>query len=292
MPAARLLPGCSSDPKVQAASGEEPYGTPLKAVTLLPMGKWFLIFWLALWTSGCSSGAPFDHSHSRYAKVLQLINKGGLVDYAALKASPQELSAYLDQLSAVTKTEFEKWNKAEQIAFLINLYNASVLKVVAENYPIPDIRTLGSGKKGAGEVQTTRLFKKKVPLDSISLMLRSDFPEPRIHFALVPASLGGPALRTEPYTADKLDSQLADQARRFMSSPAKNRIDLQQHAIYVSALFKWYLADFEKGSGSLLRYIAQFYPPPVQEELRKATFDIRYTDYNWALNDAKTLGAK
>ncbi|MDB6033164.1 MAG: hypothetical protein JWM16_3502 [Verrucomicrobiales bacterium] len=278
--------------KIQVAAGEEPYGKWPKQVTILPMGKWLVIFWITLWTSGCSSGAPFDHSHTHYAKVLQQINKGGLVDYAALKTSPQELNAYLDQVSAVSKSDFEKWNKAEQIAFLVNLYNASVLKTVAENYPIADIRKFGNGKKGAGEVQTTRLFKKKIPLDSISLMLRSDYPEPRIHFALVPASLGGPALRTEPYTADKLDSQLADQARRFMSSPAKNRIDLQQHVIYLSSIFKWYPADFEKGSGSLLRYVAQFYPPPVQEELRKTAFDIRYTEYNWALNDAKAFQSK
>jgi hypothetical protein len=256
------------------------------------MGKWFLVVWMMLWAGGCSSGASFDHSHAQYGKVLRQINKGGLIDYAALKSAPGDLNAYLNEASAISKSDFEQWNKAQQIAFLINLYNASMLKVVTDNYPITDIRKLGITKKGAGEVQTTRLFKKKVTLDWISQMLRTDYPEPRVHFALVPASLGGPALREEPYMADKLDSQLADQGRRFMSSPAKNRIDLQQHAIYLSPIFKWYAADFEKGSGSLLRFIAQFYPPPVQEELKKGGFETRFTDYDWTLNDAKSLRPK
>jgi hypothetical protein len=253
------------------------------------MGKWLIIFLVTFCTGGCSSGAAFDHSHSGLSKVLTQVNQGGLVDYATLKSAPGALNAYLDELAVVSKPDFESWNKSQQIAFLINLYNASVLKAVAGSYPVSDIRKLGGPGKGAGEVQTARLFNKKVTLDSISQMLRRDFPEPRIHFALVPASLGGPPLRAEAYTPDKLDTQLADQARRFMSNPAKNRVDLQQRRIYLSPIFQWYAADFEKGSGSLLKYIAQYFPPPVQAELRKATFDIRYTDYDWALNDARAL---
>jgi hypothetical protein len=256
------------------------------------MCKWLRIFLLMLWMGGCSSGAPFDHAHSQYGKVLRQITQGGLVDYAALKSTPRDLAAYLDEAFAVSKSEFEKWNKAQQIAFLINLYNASILKVVSESYPISDIRKLGTAKKGFGETQNTRLFKRRTTLDSISQMLRNDYPEARIHFALVPGTLGGPPLRGEPYTADNLDFQLADQGRRFMSNPAKNRIDLQQHTIYLSPIFEWYPADFEKGSGSLVRYIAQYFPPPVQEELKKAKFEIRYTDYNWTLNDAKASQPK
>ena len=256
------------------------------------MGKWILVVWMMLWAGGCSSGASFDHSHAHYGKVLRQINKGGLVDYAAFKSAPGDLNAYLNEVSVISKSDFEQWNKAQQIAFLMNLYNSSMLKVVADNYPITDIRKLGTTKKGAGEVQTTRLFKKKVTLDSISQMLRSDYPEPRVHFALVPASLGGPALREEPYMADKLDSQLADQGRRFMSSPAKNRIDLQQHVIYLSPIFKWYAADFEKG----VRFHVEIHCPvlstPVQEELKKGGFETRYTDYDWTLNDAKSLPPK
>jgi hypothetical protein len=241
---------------------------------------------LLLWLAVCGQAADFDQSHALFGKVLAQSNQGGLVDYAGLKAAPRELKSYLDQLGSVSKADFQKWNLSQQIAFLINLYNASALKLVVDNYPVSSIKTIG-GAKGPGEQPVAKLFGGKVTLNKIEHdMLRANYPEPRIHFALSCAALGCPALRGEPYTADKLDAQLAEQARIFLSNPSKNRVDLQQQTLFLSPIFKWYAGDFQRNSNSVQRYVSQFFPRPVQEELRKGEFKIEYTEYNWGLNDS------
>jgi hypothetical protein len=250
------------------------------------MGKCLSIFLLLIWAGGCASGAPFDHSHALFGKVLRQFNQGGLVNYAALKAAPEDLDAYLKNLSSVSKSEFNQWHKGQQIAFLLNLYNASVLKLVCSHYPVATLAEIGGTDNHPEQMRVAKLFGRKLSLQAIrDDMLRSNYPEPRIHFALVRGTLGSPMLREEPYTPDKLDTQLADQAQRFMSNPAKNRIDLGGHVIYLSPIFQWYAEDFEKGSGSLRKYIAQFFPPPVRQELGKSKFEIQYTEYDASLND-------
>jgi hypothetical protein len=242
--------------------------------------------------AACGQAAEFDHSHALFGKVLSQSARGGLVNYSALKAAPSELNSYLDQLGGVSKADFQKWNLSQQIAFLINLYNASTLKLVVDNYPLTSIKKIG-GAKGPGEQPSAKLFGGKVTLNKIEHeMLRRNYPEPRIHFALSCAALGCPVLREEPYTADKLDAQLADQARTFLSNPSKNRVDLQQQTLFLSPIFKWYAADFQKNSNSVQKYISQFFPRPVQEELKKGDFKIEYTDYNWALNDSSPSKGK
>ena len=246
-----------------------------------------LILLLLLLLASRGQAAGFDHSHALFGKVLKETAVGGLVNYSALKAAPRELNTYLDQLGAISKSEFQSWNLSQQIAFLINLYNASTLKLIADHYPVTSIKAIG-GTKGPGEQAAVRLFGAKATLNKIEHeMLRSNYPEPRIHFALSCAALGCPVLRGEPYTPDKLDAQLAEQARVFLSNPSKNRVDLQQQTLFLSPIFKWYAADFQKNSNSVQRYVSQFFPRPVQEELKKGDFQIRYTDYNWTLNDLK-----
>lgn len=257
------------------------------------MSKCLALILALVWTSGCASGAAFDHSHTLYAKVLKQFSRGGLVDYAGLKTSSGDLDAYLNGLGSVSKSEFNQWHKGQQIAFLLNVYNASVLKLVSGSYPVRQGDETGESGVVSMKSRQVRLFGKKVSLDLIqNQMLRTEYPEPRIHFALAPGSLGSPMLREEPYVPDRLDVQLAEQARRFMSNPAKNRIDPREHVIYLSPIFKWYAGDFEKVSGSIVKYISQFFPPPVRGELTKSKFEIRYTDYDWALNDANPAPAK
>ena len=44
-------------------------------------------------------------------------------------------------------------------------------------------------------------------------MLRKEFRDPRVHFAIVCASLGCPVLRGEAYVPVQLEAQLDDQVR-------------------------------------------------------------------------------
>ena len=97
---------------------------------------------LALATAALAAPA-FDPTHAGFDALLKRHVADGRVNYAALKAAPQPLDAYLDRLAAVPEAEFKAWPEKERLAFLINLYNAATLKLIVENYPIKSIRSIG-----------------------------------------------------------------------------------------------------------------------------------------------------
>lgn len=132
-----------------------------------------------------------------------------------------------------------------------------------------------------------RLFGSTTTLDFVEhKLLRKNYNEPRIHFALVCAARSCPPLRSEAYQANRLDEQLDDQARRFLADPSKNRVDPAERVIYFSPIFKWYAGDFEKRSDSVLGFVKPFWPESVGKKLEKADFKVRYTEYGWSLNTA------
>ena len=80
-------------------------------------------------------------------------------------------------------------------------------------------------------------------------MLRAPgvFDDPRIHFAVICASIGCPMLREEAFVADRLEAQLDEQARRFLSDRTRNRFDAPRGRLEVSKIFDWYGEDFRQG---------------------------------------------
>jgi hypothetical protein len=115
--------------------------------------------------------------------------------------------------------------------------------------------------------------------------LRADFREPRIHFALVCASVGCPALRNEAYRASDLDRQLNEQARLFLSDMSKNRFDPLTNTLHLSPIFDWFRADFEAVAGSVSAYVARYLS---DSRISKPGVKIKYTEYDWSLNDRTT----
>lgn len=167
-----------------------------------------------------------EFSYEGYAKTLGAHVYGqGIVNYTGLKADRKGLDAFVSSLSALDPELFGKWSDKEKIAFWINAYNALTLRVIIDNYPIKasffsalrfpqnSIRQI----KGVWDEIQFPVMGRNMTLDNIENdTLRSQFDEPRIHMALVCAALGCPPLRNEPYIWAKLESQLDDQARRFL----------------------------------------------------------------------------
>jgi len=120
-------------------------------------------------------------------------------------------------------------------------------------------------------------------------IIRKQFHEPRIHFALVCAALGCPELRSEAYTGGGLEAQLAAQARAFvLESPAKNRVDVAARALYVSPIFDWFRDDFGGSDANIGRYVAELLPEgPERRLLLAGDFDLRTTAYDWNLNSQR-----
>ena len=243
------------------------------------------LFGVGLASSRVEGAAEFDHTHATYGIVLQRSVTNALVDYAALKAQPAQLNAYLDQLAGVRENEFKSWTRENQLAFLINLYNAATLRLIIDHYPISSIKKIGHVFKGPWDQPVVRLFGKTTTLDHVEHgILRKQYPDPRIHFALVCAARGCPPLREEPYIGERLDRQLTDQGKAFLRNSDKNSVDLKNQVIYLSPIFKWFEADFTQKAPSVRAFVAPFFRPEDSRALQKGIWKIKFTEYDWSLN--------
>ncbi|ALS34856.1 hypothetical protein PTRA_b0364 [Pseudoalteromonas translucida KMM 520] len=221
------------------------------------------------------------------------------VDYAAIKRDHTQLKTYLDSLSAVTKNEFDAWEKPKQLAFLINAYNAFTVELIVSNlgskeHPnLKSIKDLGSFFSSPWSKAFVPLLGKTRSLDDIEHGLirgSGKYNDPRIHFAVNCASIGCPALREEAFTATELESQLQQQTYRFLSDTTRNFA--QEYTLNISAIFKWYGDDFEQGfngANTLQHFFLQYSDalkliPAQQKALKNNDMKVKFLDYNWDLN--------
>ncbi len=108
--------------------------------------------------------------------------------------------------------------------------------------------------------------------------------DPRIHFALVCASLSCPPI--EVYTAPNLDEELEISGKTFLNSGGI-QIDEGNQKVKLSRVFKWYAKDFGQTSAERLRFISPYlYDEKSRQFLEKKAGRIRidYQPYDWRLN--------
>lgn len=236
---------------------------------------------LVISTVFAASSSAFDNSHGAYGKVLSLYVRDGLVDYRGLKSDPGGLEAYLESTAKVTKQDFESWPEDERLAFLINLYNARTLGLIVNHYPVKSIRDIGNGGKGAWDEPVVKLFGETITLNSLEHgIIRRNYNDPRIHFALVCAAMGCPTLLDRPYLAGNLGNQLEARTKKFLSEPEKNSVDRENKILRISPIFVWYAEDFKSDAGSVPGFLKKYYIDTPLEE-----YKIVYTGYDWSLND-------
>ena len=217
------------------------------------------------------------------------------VDYQGLAANADDLIAYLDSLARVELADFDRWPTAEQLAFLINAYNAWTLKLIIDNYPeVNSIRDLGSFFSSPWQKEFIPLLGETRSLDNIehTLIRASDrYQDARIHFAVNCASIGCPALRAEVYTGEQLELQLEQQTIQFLSDKSRNYAEGDE--LFLSQIFNWYENDFERGwNGSqalsqfLLKYRKALSLSADQIALlQDDKMDFEYLSYDWSLNE-------
>lgn len=245
---------------------------------------------------GAAQALPFDHSHQSFTNILQqhvVEYDNGLksvFDYPALAAQPLPLQQYLTTLSAVSAGQYLQWSPAEQLAFLINAYNAFTLKLIVDNHDkfasgeARSIRDLGGFFSSPWDNAFYTLLGERRTLDWLEHQkIRVDFNEPRIHAALVCAALSCPKLRAEAFQAAVLTAQLEQQMISFLSDREKNNI--RGTTLNLSKIFDWYQQDF----GNIQRYLARFADvltddDKQREMLNQQQLSVRYTQYDWALN--------
>jgi hypothetical protein len=231
----------------------------------------------------------FDHSHGQYARVLERFVSNGRVDYAGLKTNATGLRAYLEEVATVSSADFKAWTPPQQLAFLLNTYNAATLQLVIENYRVASIRKIGGLFKSPWSLPVVRLWGDTHSLDWLEHeIIRPSYPEPRIHFALVCAAKGCPPLRAEPYAGARLEEQLQEQARIFLQQTDKNHLDAAAKTLHLSPIFKWYGTDFTANGKSLADYVRPYLSPADAALLTAPGWRVAFTKYDWSLNDTRT----
>lgn len=256
------------------------------------------LHWLAAGAQA-ATGA-FDHGYAAWDALLKKHvywlpdNKQSQVDYRGVAADRTALQQVLASWSALTPAQFASFSRAQKMAFLINTYNGFTVELILTRYPdLKSIKDLGSLFQSAWKKKFFQLLGEEHHLDWIEHeQLRPLYKDWRVHAAVNCASIGGPALRPEAFSATRLDTQLDDGMQRFMGDPTRNRFADGQAQI--SEIFKWFSEDFEQGhlgvssvTQLLGRYADQLTQSPTDRAaLRAGQVRISYRDYDWSLNDA------
>lgn len=222
--------------------------------------------------------------HSQWTELLgNYVDDNGLVDYSGFQQDKEALLNYTRHLSE--NPPAESWNKNDQLAYWINAYNAFTVLLIVDNYPIESIKDLNPSLTipTIRSVWTKEWFKiggKDFSLDQIEhQILRKEFDEPRIHFAINCASYSCPVLRGEAYYGIKIDEQLNEQARIFINDRSKN--ELKKEEVKLSLVFNWFGGDFKKGQ-SLIQFINRYADVEIDNDAK-----ISFAKYDWNLNDKK-----
>jgi hypothetical protein len=196
------------------------------------------------------------------------------------------LEGYIDQLAAVPISQYDR---AEQMAYWINLYNALVVRVVLDHYPIGSVRHLGERGDGPWEGPPWSLPEVEIEGTQVSLsdiehrILRPIWQDPRVHYALSCAALGCPGLQPEPFEGARLERQLDEAAMTYINDP--RCIQLADRTLEVSSLFRWYQEDFGGSERAVINHLMAYAEPELA--MRLQTFDRLSADmFDWRLNDA------
>jgi hypothetical protein len=205
------------------------------------------------------------------------------VDYRALTRSQdwQRLRASLEASDPARLA-----TRAEQLAFWINAYNLLAIDWIVRHYPVESIRDLGSLLRPVWERPAGTIGGRPYTLDEIEHQIIRPFGDPRSHAAVICASTSCPALRREPWRAERLDAQLDDAMRIWMADPGKGlRIESASPEVRLSKIFDWFEEDFEDAGGALA-FATRYGPDDARAWLASHPKPrIVYFDYDWSAND-------
>jgi len=255
-----------------------------------------LLFSIALAAAQPFVPAPgADPLHRPFDQILDVNVRDGMVYYRALQSSRASLDRYIASLN-VPPAVYDKMSKPQQMAFWVNAYNAFVLQTVVGHYPMHGtIRQI----PGAFDKTTWRAAGKSVTLDQIEKTILPDFKEPRLYLALGRGAVGSGRLRSEAYTAERLEKQLADIRSEFVNNTHMYRLDRLTNTISVTPIISWrdaeFIAAYDKNDpvfaqrSPIERAVVAFISPHLlfseKELIQKNEWKMTFLDMDWRLND-------
>ena len=229
-----------------------------------------------------------DIDHSVWDKLLGKYVSDGMVNYRSWhnsKADRQRLNGYLSHLS--TASLARRASHASKLAFWINTYNALTIHGILREYPTTSIRNHTAKLFGYNIWNDLQIYIGGMPhsLEQIEHQILRKMNEPRIHFAIVCASIGCPRLLDQAYTAEEIETQLEDNAREFFLHRRNFRFDVSANRVYLSSILKWFAEDFGVDQATQLRTISKWLPKKHSAIISTGNPSVGYLAYDWNLNE-------
>lgn len=246
----------------------------------------------------CLPLAAADPDYAAFTRILRAhYDPARGMDYEGLAGSDwKPLRDFLDALSKVDPAALDR---PGQLAFYLNLYNATVLNLAMENRHVASIRDLSTDpftrinvfKKDLVRLRGGALSLKRLEDEFI----REGFKDPRIHFALNCAARSCPPLRREAYTGEGLEAQLDDQTRRFFADPVLGARFEEKDGTLTVRLTKimdggfWFRKDFDRWGGGRLAFLRRHLDPERRQRLDAYgdRVKLEFDAYDWSLNSWK-----
>ncbi|MDW7773626.1 MAG: DUF547 domain-containing protein [Desulfobulbaceae bacterium] len=256
LPAAAAAPAADLWPYWQQHSSEN-----IKSVDHTPWDKLLKKYLLTNHPSGIN--------RFRYADVTQ--------------DDRQVLNEYITLLQVTRVTSF---NRNEQKAYWINLYNALTIQVILDHYPVKSITDIdispGFFSNGPWDARLLRIEGKEVSLNDIEhRILRPIFKDNRLHYALNCASIGCPNLQPTAFTVGNTEKLLETAARQYINSP--RGAEMRKGRLHVSSIYKWFQEDFGGSEAEVIGHLRKYARGSLADTLQQYDKKLRYT-YDWALN--------
>lgn len=202
------------------------------------------------------------------------VTSSGKVNYKGMKADVSQIKSYIEHLASTPVQN--DWSKNEALAYWFNLYNASTVYLIVQQYPIKSITDLEGGKPW--DKKFIKSGDKTYSLNDIeNVIVRPKYNEPLVHVAFNCAAVSCPSLLKGAFLPEKLTAQLTAQAKAWVNDTSKNKISTDK--VEVSQIFDWYGKDFT-GVGGVVGFLNKYSNNKANEG---AT--VSFLAYNWALNE-------
>ena len=270
-----------------------------------------LVALIALWLAAAplAQSGSHDASKKSFDEVLDLYVRDGFVYYRALKLERAKLDSFVASLADASASGS---GDPEQMAFWLNAYNALVLRTVVDHYPIASRTSQYPAHSirqipGAFERLTHKIGGRTVTLDEIEKTILPGFKDPRLFLALGRGAVGSGRLRSEAFSADRLEAQLKEVAEECVSRTECVQIDRGQNKVSISPIFSWREKDFVEAYTShssaifaerspVERAVLAFVEPRLltteRDFLEKNQFQIVFKAFDWTLNDLTGRGGR
>jgi Protein of unknown function, DUF547 len=215
---------------------------------------------------------PPQFNHDKWDQLLKkYVSASGKVNYKGFKTDETALKAYLNALE--NNPIQNSWSKSKKMAYWINAYNAYTIKMIVDNYPVSSITKLHGGKPW--DYKWVKLNGKTYTLNNVENdILRPEYKDARIHFAVNCAAQSCPPILNKAWTENNLNQMLEKQAKAFVNNPKYNKISSDE--IEISQIFEWYAVDF----GNIIDFLNKYSDTKINKNAK-----VKYKEYNWALNE-------